>query len=256
MADISSIIERLKNNKLAIPALAVGAVVGGYALLKGGGLSGGGGGFSGVDPSAIAPASAAPGASGGGGNEAVGEVLAQQQTFAQSITDQFNKLVEGVQGALGAQSSQTQSAIDALAGAQQGIVGQVQDQLSQQAQAIGSGYATPDFSSLFNAIAQIPQQVAPQFQAPQLGSGAQNVTQKIAKSVAPIITRNYSAPAPRPITINKAPKAKTPIRFTLPAGVRGSITPTYNSPRIQSSGGFGTSKVASSVKKVAAKVKR
>lgn len=157
MTDISALFERLKKNKLVLPALAVGAVAGGYLLLKGGGS---GGGITAQDTATNPTQPTTGGGSGGGGGDTSGQTDAaisalqqQQQSFQQSLVDQFNALVSSVTGALGQQQSQTQAAIDALA--------QQQSALAQNQSPQATLGNLPDFASLFAAL-----------QAPALQQGA------------------------------------------------------------------------------------
>jgi hypothetical protein len=194
MADISAFIERIKSNKLAVPALAVGAIAGGYVLFKKGGLSGGDLSASLQTPQAGETGSGnvgdqSPGASAD--TSGAGELAVQQQTFAASIVDQFNKLAENVAQALGLQQQQTQEAINQLAG--------------QQAQAFDQsrvGFldnALPDFSSLFQSLAAIPQQSFTP--SPGIGLKQTNLVQSFNKVVKPVQQIVKSQPFRLPASI-------------------------------------------------------
>ena len=167
MADIPALIERLKENKLALPAIGVGVIVGGYVLLKKGGLSGGA--QPQFDTSTITQPDQTPApqpSAGSGDTGAIDAIVQQQDSFAKSITDQFNKFAEGIGAALGVQQQQAQAAIDQLAGQIQ-QVGAYQQLAGSQPQMAGM----PDFSSLFSQLQAIPQTLQQSYQSPQMALG-------------------------------------------------------------------------------------
>ena len=199
MPDFSKIVERLKNNKFAIPAIGVGVVAGGYVLLKNGGLGGGGNGSPILDPALVPdPGAGAVGGGGGGGNEGIGEVVAAQESLAKQVQDQIAKIVSDIQEAFLYQTGQTQGAIDAIAGQTQGAIDAIAAQQAGLAEQFSSQYQgaydqlpnyAPDLSALYAAISQIPQQV--QQTAPQLPLGISNITSKLNQlAVRPISTQS------------------------------------------------------------------
>jgi hypothetical protein len=178
MADISALVERLKNNKLAIPALVVGGVVGVYVLAKS--QSGGSSNFLtegqlGAIPVEPTTNSGGGGAgSGGGGNDAaIGEIVAQQQGFQAQVQSMFENLASGVQSLIGQQAQQTQDAINAVVGQQQSAFDAL---AAQQASGAFAQQYIPDFSQIYGALQSIPQFVQ---QAPQLQLGQQNLSQSL-----------------------------------------------------------------------------
>ncbi len=200
MVDVSGLVERLKSNKLAIPAIAVGVVAGGYVLIKRGGLGGGGqlvdpalGGFP-TDETLVGGGAGVGGGDVSGGNEAIGAVAAAQESLAKQVQDQLAKLVTDFQQALLYQNSQTQGAIDSIAGQTQGAIDAIAaqqqglaDQFSQFGQNQGGGL--PDLSAFYTAMASLPQQI--QNQAPQLGLNTTNLNQSLQNlAVRPISTQS------------------------------------------------------------------
>lgn len=180
MADIAAVFERLKNNKFAIPALVVGGVAGVYVIMKnsgGGGvgmlssdqmqqppqepISNGGGGGSGS------------GDMGGGNDAAIGELIMQQQGFAQQLLGLFESFGQGVQGALSAQAQQNQDTLNAIGTQQQGLY----DAFASQMSAFASSFV-PDYSQLASAVQSIPQYVQ---SFPQLELGGQSLNSSIAQ---------------------------------------------------------------------------
>lgn len=177
MTDISELFDRLKSNKYALPAIAIGVIAGGYVLIKSGGLSGLGSAAP-AAPNVVTPpgssGSSGSGSSGdtsggfsNGNNDAVIASLQQnQQTFQQSLVDQFNGLVSNVQAAITGQQQSNQQAID-----------QITAQAQQQAQ-YGSQSAMsnlPDFNSLYAAIAAIPAQLQASYQSPNMPIAQSNL---------------------------------------------------------------------------------
>lgn len=224
MADISAIVERLKNNKLAIPALAVGAIVGGYVLIKNGGLSGGGGSYGASQEDyvndALAQAEQIASQGGGGSGGDAGGLALEQQGFIQSVMDYLNEFQGQVQNAINSQASQTQDAINAIAGQNEGAINSLYDELSKQAQAF-SGYAQPDYSSLFAAMQSIPQQ-AYQQAAPQLQSLAPVNSDKIGNAIRQI--------AP---TTQRILGGKVTGTFSRPSGLGLGIVTSRNTPLVK-----------------------
>lgn len=191
MADISALFERLKNNKLALPAIGIGVVVGGYFLLKNGGKSGGL--SSSLDASSLAerPLDSGGGSSGGGADG--GEVIPTQPGgagFGNEIADFLN-----------AQSSRFQEMLDSLQA----------NALGQQGLFASGGYAEapysdvgylPDLSSLYGSLSSLPQQfesAIPSF--PQLQSSPLSLT----KSLSQIAKTPIRLPAPQTIRIQRQP---------------------------------------------------
>jgi hypothetical protein len=257
MADFKALFEKIKNSKYGMPILIGGTVVGGYIILKS--TSGSGGNFAsqlGQAQSAIdkaneasekAAGSGGSGGSGGSDNSAGIAALQEQQSgFFEGITKYFNEFATQIGAAVGDSQAQTQGAIDRLFDAQMSAS---ENAASIAPEGIG---ALPDFSSLFAGVSEtIRQQTAYQPTAPQLNlgntGGLNSAVQRLgakAIKVKPQTNQRFIQ------TTTKLPKVKTPpsnikapTRRTIIPKTRGTITPTFNSPNIQSRGGFGGSKI-------------
>lgn len=253
MADLSSIVARFKDNKkILIPAAIGGVALGAFVLLRKGGVNGG----IAADPFSQAQAAIdkaneqIDSAAGGGGGTspdagAIAAIAAQQQTFAESLVDQFNKLAQSVSDALGSQSAQNQSAINDIAG-------QLQDQINnasqQQGQAGGLTDILPDFGALYAASQQSYGQ---QSAIPNIPLSTQSLSATLNKiTTNPIKVGGRVTPAInlRPVQSQGTKGRVAPALsnlgalsgFKISASQKGTIKPSYNSSRIQSSGGFGT----------------
>lgn len=265
MADLSSIVARFKDNKkILIPAAVGGVALGAFVLLRKGGVNGG---IQAEDPFAKAQAAvdkateqaqaAAGGGSGGSPDDgSIAAIAAQQQSFANSLVDQFNKFAEQVSSALGSQSAQNQTAINDIAG-------QLQDQIANASQQQGQGQTSglsnllPDFGALYAAAQQSYGQ---QSAIPNLPLNTQSLTSTLNKiTTNPIKVGGRVTPAInlRPVqsqgTQGRVAPALSSLGalsgFKINANQKGNIVRRYNSTRIQSGGaGFGTNNPGSAAR--------
>lgn len=111
--DIQEIVAKLKDNKYALPALAVGAGLGIFVIVRRGGFS------SNSVPEITAPqsdqantSSVSDGSSAPTNDNQITDLQQQQQNFQQGITQTINDLIDNVSSALSQQQQQTQQAID------------------------------------------------------------------------------------------------------------------------------------------------
>jgi len=255
MADLSSIVARFKDNKkILIPAAIGGVALGAFVLLRKGGVNGG---LVAEDPitkaqalvdKAAEQAQAAAGGGGGGTSPdsgAIAMLQAQQQSFANSLVDQFNKFAESVSSAFSGQQDQNASAINDIAG-------QLQDQIAnasnQQGQAGGLTDFLPDFGALYAAAQQSYGQ---QSAIPNIPLSAQSLSATLNKiTTNPIKVGGRVTPAInlRPVQSQGTQGRVAPALSSLGAlsgykvssSVKGTIKPSYSSSSITSSGGFGT----------------
>lgn len=232
MADFSAIFERLKNNKLLIPALAIGGVLGVYLLMKNGAGSSLSGSATAPDNGQSdqpQPAPVGGGTDTGTGTGDLGELQQQQQDFMSSITDLYNQLASSVQSALGAQSAQTQAALDQLANQQSAVLDQPVPQM------IMSGL--PDFTSLSNAYQNLPLHKNVPSMSPRLSQiGGQSLGASVTKLISKqqIATQKYVQPAPRlnisapqnrPQIFNRIQQTTPQILNSRPSGLGGARVP-------------------------------
>lgn len=238
MADFEALFERLKKNKLVLPALAVGGIAGAYVLFKNGGISASGEspqdgstGNIGDQPSNTAPGY--PSTDSGATDAEIQALKQQQESFSQSLVDQFNALTQSVSNAISGNQNQVQSAIDALSQQQQNLQGQLGAQLAN------SQPALPDFSSLFASLASIPAQQNT-YKSPGISLGLPTSLSKLSikpaavsgKAQNPTLARitGRSATSIKPPSILKpAPAGRRPSIGILPVAPGGYRTPA---PRI------------------------
>lgn len=123
MPKIDDVFNRLKKNKLAVPALVVGGGIGLFVLLKNGGQSGfdfGGGGSSEADD-IQPPDDGLIGGIGGGETDLSGiqsqidDISSNQEVISGSFTDALNKAIDWFTGALGEQQSYIDNQLEGLA---------------------------------------------------------------------------------------------------------------------------------------------
>lgn len=263
--NLSSFAEKLKDKKYAVPVVVGSGAILAYAVLSGKFSGGGSSSMAGfADAQAAADkataAQAGGGSSGGNGGGGSSDLLGvisalqeNQQGFLTGLTDYINNFGQQVSAALGSQAAQTQATIDAQQSSLLDAISQIQAQQSQ-----GSGSVLPDFSSFYQGVQQtMPpaiQQSAPKISLGNMSNFTGKIQQAGARTLAPVrnVSQNYLGGRPRinvnlQQSFNRLSGTKTVIPST-----RGSITKTYNSPNIQSRGGFGGSKP---VQKVASKVK-
>lgn len=251
--------EKLKKNKLLIPAIIIGVLAGLYFLSRSGGagtpLDFGGGdeivppesdesveGSNGeaVDSSAISDL-----------QDSIDALQENQAGVSGSLTDALNNALDWVTEALRQQQQDTQSAIDSIQSndspydISSDLLGQLLDNLPDVPNILppeASGFYDDGYTSdgaTFNYSDRVQEQIR---------EAQQQVTTKVLRPTAinTVITPKSVLPTNLPQTVRnsivKTTERVTNVGKTILPRTRGSITPTFNSSRIQSLGGFGGSK--------------
>lgn len=177
--------QKLKKNKLLIPAAIVGGGVGLFFLLRSGGLSGGGGGGD-YQQSPYGPPPADEGGDSGGTGDSADMTeqlnnLAEQFTTALgSVTEQFSSTAADLQGQITAQGEASTLTSQQLQDQLSSVVSGVNDALGQMA----GSYASPSYA--------MPDYGVPDYGAP-LG-GSYYDTAPLSESLAPQSTVEYTPP--------------------------------------------------------------
>jgi len=254
--DLSSLVEKFKDKKYAVPIVVGTGVIVVYAVasgkFSGGGSSSATTGFA--DAQAAADKTAqnqaqggSPSQGGSGDNTAllagIGALEANQQNFMSGIVDYLNNFGQQISAALGSQSAQTQASIDAQQKNLADIASQIQGQ-----QASGFGSILPDFASFYQGVAETiqpqTQQVSPGL---NLGGGGlmAGLSKLTTRTIAPNnpTQQNYlgGKRSISPQVMNSFNRLGGGSKTVIPS-TRGNIVKTYNSPNIQSRGGFGGSR--------------